>query len=252
MFHFRICYLSLFMVACLAAAQQQQDPGQNGTMTTGPQSVPPAICNFTSVKPTPQTKLYAHEKCTLVKFAAYLSFGEAKFIELNNGTVDSKSSRCHNETVDPRVVVTFPCGQLEFDISRSTNGSEIFIKSMSGFYKINDAEFTFKNTTSGFETFQTGHYYKCNTEQSIPIVLGTGDTNTTHLVLSNFAYEAYRTATGTDFYKVPEECALDMSQVSYTTRIGIGISVVALAIIILVAYLVGRRRWSERSSYESV
>lgn len=246
MFNYKIYFLSIVMFVWLAAAQQ---PGQNGIVTTGLQATAPVSCNFTTVKPTPQAKLYSHLTCTLAKFAAYLSIGEGKFIELSDGTVDTSRSDCGKkvkETVDQILVVTFPCAEIEFDISHSANDSKIFIKSIQGFYKINDLKVNFGNSTPAFETFQTGHYYKCNADQSITVA------DNTQLILRNFAYEAYRNAKGTDFYKVPEECALDMGEVSYMTRIGVAICLVALFVIILIAYFVGRRRWSERSSYESV
>lgn len=71
-------------------------------------------------------------------------------------------------------------------------------------------------------------------------------------MLSNFALEAFRNANGNDFYQIPEECALDSGPVSDLVRVGVGVCLIALVAIVLIAYFIGRRRWSERSSYESV
>lgn len=227
----------LLFVACMASAQQQQ------------QITAPAACNYTVTKPTPTTKAYVFQTCIVAKFAAYLSLGHDQYIELNEGVV-SNLSRCdsavNNTIVDPMLVVDFPCGQLQFEMAK-TNNSKIYVKSINGFYKVAATSPTFSNSTPQFETSESGRYYKCNSEQTVIL-----DKPEHQLFLSNFAYEAFRTATGTDFYKIPEECALDAGQVSDLVRIGVGICLVALVVIVLIAYFVGRRRWSERSSYESV
>lgn len=227
------------MFVCVATAQQNQA----GAFMA-------STCNSTTSKPTPTTKPYIYETCIVAKFASYLSIGHGKYIDLGDGIVDEKNSTCdgviNGTVINPKLVVNFTCGQLEFEMERS-NDSKIFVSAVNGYYTIgNEKPVTFSNSTPSFITTQSGHYYKCNSEQAIPL-------NTSgQLMLSNFAYEVFRTATGTDFYKIAEECALDAGQVSDFVRIGVGICLVALVVIVLIAYFVGRRRWSERSSYESV
>lgn len=243
----KIYSVALVMLACiLVSSVAQQPPAPAPT----PAPTPATTCASTTSKPTPTIGSYHFMSCIVAKFAAYISIGEGKYIELNNGTVNASASRCENATlaVTPRLVVDFgTCAQLEFEIDKQVNGTGYYVKAINGNYVNGNNSVPFANGTALFHTAQSGHYYKCNTEQ--PIILNKPE----HiLMLSNFAYEAYRTTAGTDFYQIVEECPLDSSQVSDLVRIGVGICLVALVVIVLVAYFVGRRRWSERSSYESV
>lgn len=229
----------MLVLVSVVSAQQQPKEGLTDS-----------VCNFTATKPTPATKTYVFKTCIVAKFASYLVTEKDKYVEFNNGVVDAGSSSCENSTTntDPKLVIKFDCGQLEFQMGAS-NDSKIFVKALAGMYTINNATVVFANSTQQFITTQSGHYYKCNAEQTVPV----GQPNApVDLVLSNFAYEVFRSAKGTDFYKVPEECPLDSGADSDLVRIGVGICLVALVAIVLVAYFVGRRRWSERSSYESV
>lgn len=238
--HLRIGLLTvLICLACLAASQAD------------PPTPPAEVCNVTSTKPTPSTRPYILQPCIVAKFAAYLTVahnGSAQYVELKDGAVNAPISNCESTNgTTPKLVVNYgECGQLDFDIAKN-NASEIYVRGVIGFYKVGNETIYFSNTTGMFKTTGLSHYYKCNSEQTINF-----NNSGVQLVLSNFAYEAYREATGSDFYKIAEECALDSSQVSDLVRIGVGVCLVALVVIVLIAYFVGRRRWSERSSYESV
>lgn len=209
------------------------------------------LCTSMATKPTAQVKKYEFKSCIIAEFALYVNLNQGQYLELNNGTVNINSSRCENGTapnqVDPMLVIDFECATLSLTISH-TNDSRTFVKAIAGEYHFNSTNTTFTNTTGLFYTSQSGHYYKCKSEQ--PIVVKQNPEAS--LVLSNFAYEAFRNTQGKDFYQIPEECPLDSMPVSDLVRIGVGVCLVALVAIVLVAYFIGRRRWSERSSYESV
>lgn len=254
--HLITCLLATLVLACLASAQLQQPitPQQQPTNQilsnnlTAPIIEAP-VCISTATKPTPETKKYVFQTCIVAELAAYLSIGPNQYIELNNGSVNTNLSVCNNTTLlEPMLVINFECGSLSLIISHVNETT--FVKSINGLYNLNGTTHTFANTTALFSTTQSGHYYKCKAEQEI--LVGNVQTLPTNLVLSNFALEAYRSATGTDFYQIPEECPLDSQPVSDLVRLGVGICLIALVAIVLIAYFIGRRRWSERSSYESV
>lgn len=225
-------FILLLSACCLAAAQQ---------------------CAETTVKPKPSVGKYhvnvanTTRPCLVAQMSAYITLGQGHYLSLDNGTVNTNSSQCGSATEDAKLVLKFDCGLLGFTISHQNDSTVTFVKSIAGHYNISNQSVDFLNVTQLFNTTQSGHYYKCNAEQ----IVGNTNQNST-LVLSNFAYEAYRDVPGTDFYGVPEECPLDAQPVSDLVRVAVGICLIALVAIVLVAYFIGRRRWSERSSYESV
>lgn len=249
------CLAAALIFGCLVVAQQPAtDPVPQPT-TKAPAPAPAPVCKLAKEKPSPTVQNFHLFTCIVAKFAAYIRIGENDYLQLAKGVVNEKLSNCPsdgNKTENPKLVVDFECGQLEFQITK--NDTQIFVKSINGQYKVDETLKTFSNTSELFVTTQTGHYYKCNSEQAVILRPGiAGDVNQTYqLMLSNFAYETYRSTSGTDFYKIAEECTLDSGPFSDGVRIGVGVCLIAFVAIILIAYFVGRRRWSQRSSYESV
>lgn len=240
-----IAIILIVTLSCyLSAAQQPAVPNADQVGATN------MTCSNTTTKPTPTVSDYKYQTCIVMKFAAYLQIGENLYVELKNGKVNNSNSRCENITakpeITPKIEVNFDCGTIVFDIAH--NSSSTYVSGVSGYYTgHNNATIRFADISPRFATSQSGHYYKCNAEQAIAFMGGN-----TSLVLSQVAIEAYRNSNGTDFYQIQEECSLDSQPVSDLVRIGVGICLVALVAIVLVAYFVGRRRWAERSSYESV
>lgn len=238
-------------ISYLVAAQEAVDPK----------------CMETNVKPSQSIgKYYVYvanttKPCLVAQFSSYISLGQGRYLTLENGTVNANVnttnpmgfSKCGNSTVNPQIVVTFDCGRaLGLRVNHSNDSKITYIKLIDGIFQNNNATVRFINTTESFQTTQTGRYYKCNAEQRLALTTTPIAMPNVTLVMSNFAYEAYRDVPGTDFYGVPEECALDAQPVSDLVRVAVGICLIALVAIVLVAYFIGRRRWSERSSYESV
>lgn len=215
-------------------------------------------CMANTTKPIPEPQKYTFKEdnstitCLMAQFSAYI-MANGKYYNLMNGKEDKSSSNC-GKTLPAKLVVDFDCsGSIQFAISTSTT-NPTYIASIDGQYSDGNLTHTFSNNSVAniFHTTQSGHYYKCDTEQPIVMKLNNSTNETVTLVLSNFALEAFRTVSGNDIYQVPEECVLDSSSASDLVRIGVGVCLVALVAIVLIAYFIGRRRWSERSSYESV
>lgn len=235
---------SLVSIASVSGQQQQQQ-------------VLAVDCTTLASKPNVTSSKYNFQNCIVAQFGVYLEIGAKQFIQLNNGTVNPGLSKCHNETanpeVQPQLVVDFPCTQLVLKFNHTPvpkAEQKVMVEAILGHYTLNGTQYNFLNTTNHFATTMSGHYYKCNAEQAI----GLSVTNVADVSIhfSNVRLEAYKTTNGTDFYAIPEECALDNQPISDLVRIGVGICLIALVAIVLVAYFIGRRRWSERSSYESV
>lgn len=205
------------------------------TVDKEPKSTP-ILYHVNNTVTTNGTTVIGNTPCLLAKFAAHLKIGD-NYLDLTNGTVNDKVSTCQKLTVD------FACGQLHFEVDK--NDTQIIEKGVAGFYKINGTETIISNSTNLFIVPITS-YFRCDSEQVI--VVG----NSTKLVLTNFAFEGYRNSTDFGFSKKSQSCLQDAQTYSDWVRVAVGICLVALVAIVLVAYFVGRRRWSERSSYESV
>lgn len=198
----------------------------------------------TETKPKSEAHRYFLKPCLLVNFAGYLE-KDGHYYNLEGGQVDSNLSYCDSKLKnDETIVIDYKgCASIQMQIHQV--GSSTCVKAISGWYS--DKEHTFTNSSGNlFCVKESGHYYKCNSPQEIDV--GHGQ----KLVLSDLAIEAYRTSNGTDLYQIPSECPLDAQPVSDLVRYGVGICLVALVSIVLIAYFIGRRRWSERSTYESV
>lgn len=240
------------LTALLVGAQTQAPAISTTMVPTVTASNQTSNCSSTTTKPAADVQKYSFKTCIVAQFATHFMVSPGKFIDFGKGKVNENNSSCDNKTdasVQPKLAIDFPCASLTLNIGK-TNDSKIFVKSFAGEYKLvensTQVDYTFSNSTPTFYTTLMGHYYKCNSEQEIPM------TPSGQLVFSNFALEAYREVPTTEFYQIAEECLLDNQPVSDLVRIGVGICLVALVAIVLIAYFIGRRRWSERSSYESV
>lgn len=236
----------LLLLSCLATAQDDK-------------SIDPRCSSDTS-EPVSETIRYTLKEgnnitCLVAQFSASIMANGQCYVlgpKINQGL-----STCGNTTQSRPAALVVDFGQqgsyVRFLIE-SNRTFPIFISSIDGLYN-EQANCTFKNTSVAtiFRTTQSGHYYKCDVRQ--PIVMNVNNASNavpTTLLLSNFALEAFRTVSTEDFYQITEECQLDAILISDWVRIGVGVCMVALVAIVLIAYFIGRRRWSERSSYESV
>lgn len=202
-------------------------------------------CSVQDTKPDPKVQKYILKTCIVGQFAGYLTtVPQAKYLAIEDGTVDVTESRCGDDKLTPKLVVNFKCGNIHLTFNRN-NANQTFVESITGTYTDKNSTVTFSNSTPAFTTSAPGHYYKCDAEQTVSF-------HTVSLTLKNMALEVYRNVSGTDFYQIPDDCYLDSQPVSNVVRIGVGVALLALVAIVIVAYFVGRRRWAERSTYESV
>merc|ERR1712071_659086 len=88
--------------------------------------------------------------------------------------------------------------------------------------------------------------YRCSTEAVVPLA---GETKA-YLHLSKVQMEAYRTQTD-DKFNSAVDCAADGVVTSDIVPIAVGCALAALVVVVLIAYLIGRRRARQRG-YQSV
>jgi len=138
----------------------------------------------------------------------------------------------HNETV-----VVFGLSELSVKLFKD---AEHFPNASSpGFF-----EATVENV-SLYET-KLNNSYRCNSEDVVAL---TGDTKA-FVHLSNLQMEAFRTQTD-DKFSSAIDCAADGVVTSDIVPIAVGCALAALVVVVLIAYLIGRRRARQRG-YQSV
>lgn len=95
-----------------------------------------------------------------------------------------------------------------------------------------------------FET-PTAFSYMCNADVQLPLTGGNS------ITLSRVQWEALRGDNKDTTFKAAKECSNDDSDVSDIVPIAVGCALAGLVVIVLIAYLVGRRQNRQRG-YESV
>ena len=104
------------------------------------------------------------------------------------------------------------------------------------------------NNGNNAEMTKVGNSFECKSNQSFAITQsGTKDAT---LTLSNAQYEAYRTAKGGSF-STGSACAADAAGTSNIVPIAVGCALAALVVIVIIAYLIGRRR-AKTKGYQSM
>lgn len=239
-------FILIAIFVALAANQVDADSQSNSTCVLKP----------IGEASKPELNHFNFNDCILANFSSSIELvSKAQRIELNNGTVNTEFSRCSPNEV--KLVVDFNCTQLAFHIKKMDNF--IVIDAINGFSNLNITNGTTRdhvifsaNVTDKAFNISNSDYYKCSSTQSLSLKSSNG-TDYGSLTISNFAWEAFREPNSKPFYKHENLCSLD-SQPSENdwVRVAVFICLVALVVIVLVAYFIGRRRWTERSSYESV
>lgn len=101
----------------------------------------------------------------------------------------------------------------------------------------------FPDTLRQFEVAEN-KYYKCS--QASEVSLGE---KAVYLVFSDMKYEAFRTSNSANFVGVEKECTSDYH--SDVMIIAIGCAIALFVVIVLIAYLIARRR-SRQRGYQPV
>lgn len=135
---------------------------------------------------------------------------------------------------------------LKFTFSKDEN-SDVTISQIEVNYEDSSALEAMKTATvsgSFFKSGADGNYYLCNSNTTL---LGT---DAVTLTASNLKYKAFNGDTSALFTKTATECAAD-EDTSSVVPIAVGAALAGLVIIVLIAYLIGRRK-SRQLGYESV
>lgn len=195
-----------------------------------------------------------------------------KKIEVRNGTVSIPK--------DPKeVTVTGNCGELEQfikldwisadDNSTSEDTNYLKFTFVTNSSKVTDGKFalakveymvtltnqSFPNATDGSVTYKIEDMekdqvplhksYKCLAKRTLKNENGGAQ----ELKIASSQFEAFRNVTGDKQFSPSEECSLD--GVTDIVPIAVGASLAGLVVVVLIAYLIGRRR-SRARGYQSV
>lgn len=262
----QIILLFVCLLFNLAACQQQQLPQQksdnnitNAVVAPIKQLAAPTklvaekTCPSFTSEPSFNVTNFSVQDCIYTIFGAAIKTQHG-YYPLNNPNVTAEDSQC-GQNVSTLAIRYGDCANLTIVVGSS--GNKTYVKSLSGKFIAHNST-TNSNQTVSFNTttelFATpkGHYYKCDSAQSIPI--GTPNETNATLLFAKFSFEAARNSIKQEFVGVPEVCPLDTAANAGSDwlTLAVGICLVALLVIVLVAYFVGRNRWYARSSYESV
>jgi lysosomal-associated membrane protein 1/2 len=178
-------------------------------------------------------------------------------IDVNNGTVDMQSSCGENETT---LVISkwIPDWVLHLDFSRKDNTFSLTTVTLDFNLKpssaVQNADDTSNHTSVTQNvnkwTASVGHSYMCQASDTWNLNITHIDVLTElHLVLQNIQVQAFMTGNATNpQFGEAEKCADPTSDI---VPIAVGCALAALVVIVLIAYVIGRRRNRARG-YESM
>lgn len=193
--------------------------------------------------------------CVILQMSARLKIG-SEYILLQNGTVDANTTSTDCSTDHEQVTIQFPCAHLEFLFKlNKTEGNMRSLEQIAGTFvdTVGHKNMTI-DLTQHILDFPEATNYRCTSEQALNITLNNAGVKTSGLLLlSNVKIDAFRQKVNpnSNTFDLTSDhvCNQDSSD---WVPIVVFICLVAMIVIVLVAFFVGRRRWSERSSYESV
>ncbi|CAH1781058.1 unnamed protein product, partial [Owenia fusiformis] len=242
---------------------------QNATTenpTTEPMTTMPQTTVAPTMPPQPATGNYSFQDPKTKVVCMYAEFG-ARFnvtYMMKNGKnnysvtdlpttgVTTTTSECGNTT--QKLIMKFMGWTYQLWFVKSEDGNTYSVNTTALTYKIDGKKFPNANATGTNNTvlgyFSTGsnptvtQSYMCNSEQDVS--LGGGQVM---LKTFNFRAQAFRTTNTTGFTGDTVDCAADDST-GNIVPIAVGAALAGLVIIVLIAYLIGRRK--SRKGYESV
>lgn len=169
---------------------------------------------------------------------------------------------------DDTRVITGSCGNtsqtIQLEFQGNWRAGVTFAKQDSGYslsllqlqYSLNPALFPNASspgqnlTATGNQTYFTvtsgSGYYSCSAAENY------GLNAWVRLETRSLRAQAFRTNNGTDFFYGSAQVCLDDTPIDNVVPIVVGASLAGLVIIVLVAYLIGRRRQSTGGGYQSV
>lgn len=226
-----LCLTTLFVLASFALADPTPAPGHCANNATADAKPPVGIYNST---------------CIAIQLAARLKVDGDHYILMKNGTFTGGVCEKNKQTI----TIKDECFELSFAFVYNETTQMKSLGEIDGMYFLNSGNGTFKLPTTILE-FPNATNFRCNTEQSFNVTTKSNSIASTGLLfLSHLKIDAFNPRTNNLFNLTDDHvCNLDSSD---WVQWAVFLCLVGLVIIVLVAYFVSRRRWSERSSYESV
>jgi lysosomal-associated membrane protein 1/2 len=185
-------------------------------------------------------------------------------VPLNNNTYESYTVSCtaptnvHQLTISMLDSLTAIIFQFTFDDKNMTS-----LTTVSGYITMNDKQTSFPNyanITEGVHHFSSNESlftnerassYRCNTKTSIKSFNTDKNVTITSVDIENLRIQPFvDDAQEFSDYAVEKVCSADIDKNSNLIPIIVGACLAVLVIIVLLAYLIGRRR--SRNGYQSV
>jgi len=151
----------------------------------------------------------------------------------------SEDSDCMVSNLTQKLELTDSTYTLQFIFEKDSDN--VYVRNISFSYRLPDGAGTVENNTRLFSV-KAGNSYMCSA--AIDVTLG----NVT-MEISKIRIQAFGNENNKDF-GTAEECEAD-DIVNDIVPIAVGIALLSLVVIVLIAYLVGRRR-SRQKGYQSV
>ncbi|XP_031628348.1 flocculation protein FLO11-like [Contarinia nasturtii] len=221
----------------------------------------------TTVAPKPvepkSAKYYVEENnvtCILVEFAAQLniSYGKDQYVLYNlpsNDKFVQTDGKCGNETTEQNLVVIWTVNHemntlnLTFNLNTTSKPKEYSLTKAvfnlsSSIIPDNTERLVLYHVGDFFETRQTRSYH-CGRAQKLNLTKNADPKSEVvgNVTLSHVFMEAYRSANDQKF---SESLDCDAINTPDIVPIAVGIALIALVVVVLIAYLVGRRRAQSR------
>ncbi|XP_063698641.1 lysosome-associated membrane glycoprotein 1-like [Culicoides brevitarsis] len=239
-----------------------EKPSTTTASTTTPTPAPPSTTPKPGPMPKPQTGSWfftdakTNQTCVIVQMAIQLKFN---YTNTENKVVETT----HNIPVNGSRVLEGSCTNTTQMIKIETNEnctfSLTFLKEKESF-ELSDMMFVLDGTAMGAKDPQiTIHYtnktfvtpitrsYYCTKEQTI-FANDTAAATPAQIVLSHVQLEAFHTKTAHEFSSAKDCDAMETPDI---VPIAVGISLAALVVVVLIAYLVARHR-SQARGYMSM
>jgi lysosomal-associated membrane protein 1/2 len=222
--------------------------------------VPPAVQNYTVDYP------HTNTTCLIADFDLGLSIvyknntGHSVNVTmplLNNGVVNSNLSRCENESAVLAIGEFLPGWTLELIFNRTSD--MFYLTELTLMFNLNDTEFFPAANYTGNQTVtatginswsaHNGRSFKCDLVSQFKLnTTSAKEVESIYISLDHILAQAF-ISNGT--VGDPEVCNSGDNDTSEIVPIAVGCALAALVVIVLIAYVIGRRRNRARG-YESM
>ncbi|KAI9544943.1 hypothetical protein NQZ68_040515 [Dissostichus eleginoides] len=222
-------------------------PVTNSTTTDAPPTnsttiAPPPTPTPTPTLPAPTTGKYMLQPdvnstaCLLANFGLRFKIKDEEMNFEPNGT--AVTGKC--EVNSSELVLTSSTVTIKFTFTNDTKKFRLHALNVTG-KTSSGVEFSVANTNLSLWEAAVGSSYMCNKEQNYTI--------SADLSIYTFELRVQPLAVKKGIFGTAEECFLD-SDLSFLVPIAVGVALSFLIILVLISYLIGRRK--SRTGYQSV